>query len=136
MGVTYTFTGVPVSDYPAACDWYARLFGREADMFPHEREAVWRLTSSSAIYVVQDADRAGSALLTIALDDLNARERAPRSRVRSPRRSAEPAPRRLLVKDADGNTLTFFQDRAAGRVRPRVAAQPGVGTQNEPTPPL
>jgi catechol 2,3-dioxygenase-like lactoylglutathione lyase family enzyme len=113
VGITYTFAGVAVSDYPAACDWYSRLFGRGADMFPHEREAVWRLTSSSAIYVVQDAVRAGSALVTVALDDLGAHERRLREDgLTFTEEVSGAAPRRLVVRDADGNTLTFFQDPA------------------------
>ena len=34
--ITHTFAGLPVADYTAAYDWYVRLLGREADMFPHE----------------------------------------------------------------------------------------------------
>ena len=32
---------VPVSDLPAARDWYGRLFGRPADIVPHDGEAMW-----------------------------------------------------------------------------------------------
>ena len=47
--ITYTFAGLPVAEYANAYDWYARVLGREADMFPHATEAVWRLTPTSAI---------------------------------------------------------------------------------------
>jgi hypothetical protein len=73
--VTHTFAGLPVADYTSAYDWYVRLVGREADMFPHESECVWQLTPTSSIYVAQDRERAGSALVTLALDDLDAYER-------------------------------------------------------------
>lgn len=55
------FAGLPVVDYQGAYQWYVRVFGRAADMFPHDTEAVWRLTPNGAIYVVQDRERAGSA---------------------------------------------------------------------------
>ena len=55
-----TFAGLPVTDYASAYGWYVGLLGRPADMFPHESEAVWRLTASGAVYVVQDPIRAGS----------------------------------------------------------------------------
>jgi hypothetical protein len=67
--VTHTFGGVAVGDFAAAYDWYVHLFGRVADMSPHDREAVWRLTPTASVYVVQDGEHAGHALLTLAVDD-------------------------------------------------------------------
>ena len=113
MGVTHTFAGLPVADYAASYDWYLRLFGRPADMFPHESEAVWRMTPNSSIYLVEDPARAGSGLVTLALDDLDAHERRLGERgVAYTERASDEAARRLVVKDIDGNTLAFFQDPA------------------------
>jgi catechol 2,3-dioxygenase-like lactoylglutathione lyase family enzyme len=109
--VTHAFVGLPVADYSAAYDWYARLLGREADMFPHERECVWRLTPTSSFYVAQDPERAGSALVTLALDDLDARERRLREAgFTFTEEASGAAPRRLIVSDIDGNRVVFFQD--------------------------
>jgi hypothetical protein len=111
VAVTHTFAGLPVVDYTAAYSWYVRLLGREADMFPHDRECVWRLTPTSSIYVVQDRERAGSALLTVALDDLDAQERRlQEAGLTFMEAASEGAPRRLVVNDLDGNRLAFFQD--------------------------
>jgi catechol 2,3-dioxygenase-like lactoylglutathione lyase family enzyme len=110
MVITYTFAGLPVSDYAAAYDWYVRLLGRAADMFPNDKEAVWRLTLNSAIYVVQDPERAGCALITVALHDLDACERRLREAGLAFAEPRAERPRRLVVKDIDGNTLSFFQD--------------------------
>lgn len=100
-----------MADYRAAYDWYVRLLGRAADMFPHDTEAVWRVTPHSAIYVVQDPVRAGRGLLTLAVDDLGAYEAQLRAAgVAFEDHAAGRAPRRLVVTDADGNTLAFFQD--------------------------
>ena len=107
------FAGLPVADYASAYDWYVGLLGRPADMFPHDREAVWRSTASAAVYVVQDPNRAGSGLLTLAVDDLDTEERRLREAGLSIAELVnEGAPRRLVVTDPDGNTLTFFQDPA------------------------
>jgi len=109
--ITYMFAGVPVADYPAAYAWYARLLGRPADMFPHATEAVWRLTPGGAIYVVQEPERAGSALVTMAVDDLDAHERRLRQEaIAYTQENDTDAPRRIAVDDLDGNRLTFFQD--------------------------
>lgn len=113
MAVTYTFAGLPVADYAASYDWYVRLFGRAADMFPHEREAVWRMTPNSSVYVVEDAERAGRGLVTLALDDLDAHERRLGERgIAYTERASGDGPRRLVIRDIDGNTLAFFEDPA------------------------
>jgi catechol 2,3-dioxygenase-like lactoylglutathione lyase family enzyme len=111
--VTHTFGGVAVTDFAAAYQWFMRLFGRTADMFPHEGEAVWRFTPTASVYVVHDAERAGHALLTLAVDDLDAYARHLRENgLAYNEHSDGGAPRRLLVKDDDGNTIALFQDPA------------------------
>lgn len=110
MVVGFVFAGLAVADYAIAYEWYVGLLGRGADMFPHEKESVWRLTPTSSIYVVEDRERAGSSLVTLALDDLDAYERRPRDGEFSFSEEVDGgAPRRLVVRDNDGNTLTFFQ---------------------------
>jgi hypothetical protein len=107
--ITYTFAGLPAADYDAAYEWYVQLLGRPADMFPHASEAAWRLTPNSAIYVVEDPARAGHALVTLAVDDLAAHERRLReAAITFAEQSGSDAPRRIVVTDPDGNTLTFF----------------------------
>ena len=117
MAVTHTFAGLPVAEYTIAYEWYVRLLGRRADMFPHDSECVWQLTPTSSIYVVQDPERAGSGLVTLALDDLDAHERRlSETGVAFSDEATGSAPRRLIVSDLDGNRIAFFQDPSpAGR---------------------
>jgi glyoxylase I family protein len=111
VGVSFMFAGLAVDDYAAAHDWYVRLLGREADMFPHDTESVWRLTPTSSIYVVEDRELAGNGRVTLALDDLDAHERRMREGgFTFTEEACGSAPRRLVVRDPDGNMLTFFQD--------------------------
>jgi catechol 2,3-dioxygenase-like lactoylglutathione lyase family enzyme len=111
VAVSFVFAGLAVADYAAAYDWYVRLLGREADMFPHEKESVWRLTPTSSMYVVEDRELAGNGLVTLTLDDLDAQERRMREGgLTFSEEASVSAPRRLVVRDADGNMLTFFQD--------------------------
>ena len=108
--ITYTFAGLAVADYQEAYEWYVRLFGRAADMFPHDTEAVWRLTPTSAVYVVGDPGRAGNGLLTVAVENLAEQEtRLREAGIAFTELSADGAPRRVAVEDRDGNTLTFFE---------------------------
>jgi glyoxylase I family protein len=112
--ITHTFAGLSVADYTAAYDWYVRLLGREADMFPHESESVWQLTPTSSIYVVQDPQRAGCGLVTLAVDDLDAHERRVREAgIPFTEEASGTAPRRLVFSDIDGNRIAFFQDPSA-----------------------
>lgn len=109
----HVFAGLPVTDYAATYDWYVRLFGRVADMLPNESEAVWRLSPRGSVYVVQDPARAGTALVTVALDDLDVEEARLRAAgVVFAEHAGGPGPRRLVVNDPDGNMLTFFQNPA------------------------
>lgn len=103
MRVTHTFAGIPVSDFDAAVAWYERLFGRPPDVLPHEREAMWHVGDASSIYVVLDAPRAGSALVTLAVDDLA-------------EHPTEPGPGGMptaVLDDLDGNRIKLFEDPSA-----------------------
>jgi catechol 2,3-dioxygenase-like lactoylglutathione lyase family enzyme len=111
VAVTHTVAGLAVASYAAAYDWYSRLLGRPADMFPYDREAVWRLTPSGSIFLVEDPERAGTGIVTLALDDLDVHEKRLREGGLTFTEQANGvAPRRLVVRDVDGNKLTFFQD--------------------------
>jgi catechol 2,3-dioxygenase-like lactoylglutathione lyase family enzyme len=111
--ITHEFAGIAVTDFATAYDWYVRLFGRPADIFPHDSEAVWHLTSSASVYVVGDPEHAGNALVTLAVADLAARaDRLRASGFVLAEQSGAAAPRRLSVTDDDGNTITFFEDPA------------------------
>jgi hypothetical protein len=112
MSVTHLFAGVAVSDFVAARRWYEALFGSPPDMLPMEGEAVWHVTTSGSVYVTADAPRAGSALLTIAVSNLNEHATALAARGLNLREEEDDpsAPRQLTVTDNDGNCIKFFED--------------------------
>ena len=66
------FAGIPVSDYDAAVPWYERLLGSPPTFLAHATEAVWELDEHRFVYVEQDPGRAGHALVTLFVDDLDA----------------------------------------------------------------
>ncbi len=73
MAIHQLFAGTAVTDFDQALAWYERFMGRPPDFFPHAREAVWKVTETGWIYIVDDAARAGGGLLTFMVDDLEDR---------------------------------------------------------------
>jgi predicted enzyme related to lactoylglutathione lyase len=73
LAINVLFAGIPVADLEAAIGWYGRLLGGPPDMKPNETERTWKLTDESWIYVVRDPERAGRALVTVMVDDLDER---------------------------------------------------------------
>jgi predicted enzyme related to lactoylglutathione lyase len=111
MAPTELFAGIPVADYTAARAWYERLFGCEPDMLPHDTEAVWRVTEHGWVYVVEDAERAGRALVTVLVDDLDAHVAALASRGldTDPIDTVPGKVRKAEIADPEGNRITFGQ---------------------------
>jgi catechol 2,3-dioxygenase-like lactoylglutathione lyase family enzyme len=107
IALTHVFAGVPVRDREDAVRWYTQLVGRPPDLSPNDEEAAWRLTDSGWLYVVVDAERAGSGLHTLLVDDLDAfvAGLAERGIEAEPVESLGGAVRRTLVTDPDGNRL-------------------------------
>jgi catechol 2,3-dioxygenase-like lactoylglutathione lyase family enzyme len=101
MSFDHVFAGLPVTDYPAAREWYERFLGREPDMLPNDHEAVWHLTETASVYVVADPERAGRGLVTIFVDDLAAWSDEADESI--------PGIRRAEITDPDGNRIQLAQ---------------------------
>ena len=104
----HLFAGLRVRDFAAAQAWYERLLG-EPSFFPHATEAVWTLAEDRSIYVVEHPDGAGNCVVTIFLDDLDARVAAIAARGLEPdrRETYASGARKVLYRDPDGNELGF-----------------------------
>jgi catechol 2,3-dioxygenase-like lactoylglutathione lyase family enzyme len=102
------FAGIRVSDLAAARSWYERLLGEPA-FFPNDAEVVWTVAGDRHVYVQSDPGRAGGALITLFVDDLDARV------AEIGERGLEPAEvetysngvRKAVYRDADGNEVGF-----------------------------
>lgn len=106
------FAGIPVTDYAAALPWYERFFGRRPSFLPNDIEAVWEMADDRYIYIVQDPERAGNALVMSFVDDLDDLD----DRVAEiARRGIEPEKRdtydggvtKVTYRDADGNEVSL-----------------------------
>jgi catechol 2,3-dioxygenase-like lactoylglutathione lyase family enzyme len=104
----HLFAGLRVRDFQAAKPWYERLLG-EPTFFPHATEAVWTLAEDRSVYVVEHAEGAGNSVVTIFLDDLDARVAAIAARGLEPdeRETYANGVRKVIFRDRDGNELGF-----------------------------
>ena len=115
MTVTELFAGMPVTDLPAALAWYERLLGGAPAFYPNDDEAVWRV-AGGWVYVVRDAARAGNALVTLLVDDLDAEVAALAARgIRpGPIETIPGAVRTAKIEDPDGNRIQLGQPEMSG----------------------
>jgi catechol 2,3-dioxygenase-like lactoylglutathione lyase family enzyme len=104
----HLFAGLRVRDFQAARPWYERLLG-EPTFFPHATEAVWTLAEDRSLYVVEHADGAGNSVVTIFLDDLDARVAAIAACGLEPdeHKTYSGGVRKAIYRDPDGNELGF-----------------------------
>ncbi len=102
------FAGIRVRDLEAARPWYERLLG-EPSFFPNASEIVWTLAEGRSLYIEEDPGRAGSALVTLFVDDLDARTAEISSRGLEPaeRETYSNGVRKATYRDSDGNEIGF-----------------------------
>lgn len=108
MGVDL-FAGIPVADYAAALAWHERLWGAEPSFLAHETEAVWEVAEHRFVYIVQHPERAGHAMTTLFVDDLDGRVEAIAGRGLEPAsvETYENGVRKVTYRDPDGNEIGF-----------------------------
>jgi predicted enzyme related to lactoylglutathione lyase len=114
MPVNQVLAGLAVSDHDAARGWYERLLGRAADALPMDGLAEWHYPQSGAIQLVEDPERAGRSLLTLAVDDLTQELAALRERGLDPGVMDDTTSDKVLfatVSDPEGNAITLVEQR-------------------------
>jgi predicted enzyme related to lactoylglutathione lyase len=106
---------VTVTDWKAGVSWYERFFGRPADRNPMDGLAEWQVTAAGGLQVVEDAERAGSSYVTLAVDDLEGHRAALSDRqVDAGEITRGEVASFAQVIDPDGNTITLAQDASTG----------------------
>lgn len=110
MSIDHLLAVIPVADIEAGRNWYERLFGRPADNLPMESLAEWRVTDTGWVQVTSDADRAGSALLNFAVDDLgrHVAEISERGLTPGAVETVSKGVQLSAIRDPDGNLITFI----------------------------
>ncbi|MEU2615961.1 VOC family protein [Micromonospora sp. NPDC007271] len=103
------FAGLPVSDFQRALSWYERLLGNEPAFLPNATEAVWELAEHRYLYIEELPERAGHALHTVFVDDLDQRVESIAGRGINPasRETYGNGVRKVIYRDPDGNEIGF-----------------------------
>jgi hypothetical protein len=103
------FAGICVTDYAAALPWYERLLGSAPAFHPHATEAVWELGEHRFVFIVENGERAGNALHTVMVDDLDALVTGIGERGIEPaeRETYANGTRKVIYRDAEGNEIGF-----------------------------
>ena len=103
------FAGIPVTDYAAALIWYEQLLGSPPAFFPTTTEAVWELAEHRWLYIEQRPEHAGHAMLTLFVDDFDARvaQIAARGLEPSTQDVYEGGVRKWIYYDPEGNEIGF-----------------------------
>jgi catechol 2,3-dioxygenase-like lactoylglutathione lyase family enzyme len=102
------FAGIRVRDLAASRRWYERLLG-EPSFFPNDTEIVWTLDDDRHVYIEEDPDRAGDALVTVMVDDLDGlvAEIGARGLEPAQRETYPNGVRKITYRDDDGNEVGF-----------------------------
>lgn len=103
------FVGIPVTDFATALAWYERLFGTQPSFLPNDVEAVWELAEHRYVYIVEDPERAGNALVLSFVGDLDDRVAAAADRGLAParRETYEGGVAKVVYRDPDGNEISL-----------------------------
>lgn len=103
------FAGLPVTDYERAVGYYQLLLGSEPAFFPNATEAVWELAEHRYLYIEQLPERAGHAVHTVFVDDLDERVEGIGGRGIEPttQETYQNGVRKVIYRDPDGNEIGF-----------------------------
>ena len=107
MSIDHLLSVVPVADIERSNRWYAALFGRGADNNPMASLVEWQVLPGGWVQVFADEERAGSGLLNLAVDDLDAHLAEVRTRGLDPGEvvHANKGVRLSTLADPDGNLI-------------------------------
>ena len=116
LTINQVFAGIAVADYDSALAWYKRFFGRSPDVIVTENESMWQVLDTGWIYVVGDTKRAGKALLTLLVDDLEVyvAELGERGLATGAIDTVPGLYRKAVITDPEGNTISLGEDLSAG----------------------
>ncbi|WP_336029046.1 VOC family protein [Geodermatophilus sp. FMUSA9-8] len=110
MDFTDLFAGVRVRNIAEARAWDERLLGSEPAFYPSDVEAVWAVGEHRWFHLLENAPKAGSALVTIMVADLDATAKAMSGRGVYPTKLEDYGEvRKYVFHDPDSNEIGIGQ---------------------------
>lgn len=105
----HLFAGLAVSDFERAVAWVERLLGAPATFEAHATDWVWTLAENRSVYVVLRPERAGSGMVTVFVDDIEAfvGAAARRGVQLDEEELYQNGVRKVTYRDPDGNEIAF-----------------------------
>jgi catechol 2,3-dioxygenase-like lactoylglutathione lyase family enzyme len=112
LTINHVFAGIAVADYDSALAWYTRFSGRSPEVIVTENECMWHVADAAWVYVVGDANRAGKALLTLLVDDLedHVAELGERGLETSTIDTVPGLYRKAVITDPEGNMISLGEN--------------------------
>jgi catechol 2,3-dioxygenase-like lactoylglutathione lyase family enzyme len=103
------FAGIPVKDLAEAQAWYEKLLGAPPSFLPNDSEAVWELAEHRYLFIEVLPDKAGAALHTVFVDDLDGflAQTAGRGLEPTTLETYENGVRKATYTDPDGNEIGY-----------------------------
>ncbi|GAA3541646.1 VOC family protein [Nocardioides daeguensis] len=103
------FAGICVRDHARARPWYDALLGGPPTFVAHEKESVWEVAPHRWLVVEERPERAGYAVQTLFVADLDARVAAITGRGLEPTSEEVygAGVRKVTFRDPDGNEVGF-----------------------------
>ena len=91
-------------------------WGGPPDVIVTDNEAMWQVAETGWIYVVGDTNRAGNALLTLLVDDLedHVAELAERRLATGAIDTVPGVVRKAVIIDPEGNMISLGEDLSTG----------------------
>ena len=109
MPIRNALAAIAVSDLKRSVDWYERLLDRSASM-PMEEVAEFGFDKGGWLQLYRDARRAGSASVTLSVDDLEDEIAKMETKgVAVDTRTSTVIVKTAIIKDPDGNRIVFAQ---------------------------
>lgn len=110
MAIDHLLAVVAVSDLKASREWYSALFGRQPDNDPMPTLTEWQVVPQAWVQVFHDPERAGSSMVNLAVDDLDAHIADLQQRGLRPEDvvEANKGVRLSTVADPDGNLIRLI----------------------------
>jgi hypothetical protein len=110
--ITNVLAEVLVTDHAAAIEWYAALFGRPPDRRPMDGLAEWQVNPAGGLQVFERAEGAGSSFATLVVDTVApVTEHVSSIGTDAEVQTVSSGFAVAVVRDPDGNTLTFAGSR-------------------------